>query len=262
MPKLSIITINLNNLDGLQKTMQSVFEQTFTEYEYIIIDGGSTDGSKECIEQHSEKLAHWASEKDRGMYDAMNKGIRAAKGKYLMFLNSGDYLSEENVLRHAFRFIANNEPAQIYYGNMEIQRGNENVSIAHPPVLTMEYLARSTINHQAAFIERSVFCQFGLYDLNYKYASDHAFFLKALVNGVTFKHIAYDMVYYDMDGTSTRNWQEYAREMEIAREKEIPAEFNKMKEELLSYKKLMSHRIIKYAVRLNKFYQGFRSRMK
>ncbi len=88
MLKLSIITINLNNLAGLQKTMQSVFEQTFTDYEYIVIDGGSTDGSKEYIEQHSDKLAYWVSEKDKGIYNAMNKGIIKAGGDYLLFLNS------------------------------------------------------------------------------------------------------------------------------------------------------------------------------
>ena len=88
---LSIITVNLNNLTGLQKTMQSVFEQTFTNYEYIIIDGGSTDGSKEWIAQHADKLAYWVSEKDGGVFNAQNKGIVKSKGEYLLFLNSGDY---------------------------------------------------------------------------------------------------------------------------------------------------------------------------
>ncbi len=83
MPKLSIITINYNNLEGLQKTIQSVFEQSFTDYEYIIIDGGSADGSKNLIEHSASRLSYWVSEKDKGIYDAMNKGISYSKGEYL-----------------------------------------------------------------------------------------------------------------------------------------------------------------------------------
>lgn len=242
--------------------MQSVFEQTFTDYEYIIIDGGSTDGSREYIEQHADQLTYWVSKKDGGMYAGMNKGIGKSSGEYLMFLNSGDFLSEENVLSNTHKFIGEHEPADIYYGNMEIQRGGENIPITHPQTLTVEHLAHHTINHQAAYIKKSVFCRFGLYDLNYRLASDHAFFLKVLVNGVKFKHIPYEMIYYDMNGVSSTNWQGYSDEMEIARQKEIPEEFNKMKEELLGYRKLMNHRIIKFAVRLNRYYQNFRRRRK
>src|SRR5258705_4030466 len=99
MPRLSIITINYNNLTGLQKTMESVFTQSFADYEYIIIDGCSTDGSKEYIEHYGSRLAYRVSEKDKGVYDAMNKGIVRAKGEYLLMLNSGDYLCP-GVLSH------------------------------------------------------------------------------------------------------------------------------------------------------------------
>lgn len=226
VPKLSIITVNLNNLTGLQKTMESVFEQTFNDYEYIIIDGGSTDGSKEYIQQHDAKLTYWTSESDAGMYDAMNKGIQKAKGEYLMFLNGGDFIVHEHILANSVEFMRENPEADIYYGNMEVQRGTENVSIVHPPILTLEFLARSTINHQAAFIKKSVFTGLGLYDLNYRYAADHAFFMKALVNGMAFRHIPFDITYFELDGVSSRDWEDYASEMELAREKEIPEVFN------------------------------------
>ena len=91
--KLSIITVNLNNLEGLKKTYESVVSQTFTDYEWLVIDGGSTDGSREFIEQHQDKFAYWCSEPDKGIYNAMNKGIVRAKGEYLNFMNSGDYFA-------------------------------------------------------------------------------------------------------------------------------------------------------------------------
>ena len=96
--KLSIITVNLNNLEGLKKTYESVVCQTFTDYEWLVIDGGSTDGSREFIEQHQDKFAFWCSEPDKGIYNAMNKGIVRAKGEYLNFMNSGDCFACENTL--------------------------------------------------------------------------------------------------------------------------------------------------------------------
>ena len=93
--KLSIITINLNNREGLQKTIESVISQTFRDFEWIVIDGGSTDGSAELIKQYAAHFAYWVSESDKGIYNAMNKGIRQAKGEWLQFLNSGDQLYEE-----------------------------------------------------------------------------------------------------------------------------------------------------------------------
>ena len=96
--KLSIITINFNNHDGLQKTINSVIAQTWKDFEWIIIDGGSTDGSKNLIEQYDKYITYWISESDKGIYNAMNKGIKIARGDYLQFLNSGDYFYNEKVI--------------------------------------------------------------------------------------------------------------------------------------------------------------------
>ncbi len=95
---LSIITINYNDKFGLERTIKSVQEQTFTNFEHIIIDGGSTDGSKEVIEANKNSFSYWVSEPDKGIYNAMNKGIKEAKGEYLFFLNSGDHLNGQNAL--------------------------------------------------------------------------------------------------------------------------------------------------------------------
>ena len=101
--KLSIITINLNNKNGLSETISSVIAQTFTDYEYIIIDGQSTDGSLEVIKQNANHINQWISENDHGIYNAMNKGLNLAKGEYCLFLNSGDSLYDSDVLQVLYR---------------------------------------------------------------------------------------------------------------------------------------------------------------
>lgn len=118
--KLSIITVNLNDKTGLEKTIKSVISQSFSDFEFIIIDGESTDGSIDIINQYKSKISYWVSEKDSGIYNAMNKGIRQAKGEYLYFLNSGDALHNENVLHHIF----NDDPhAPFICGNFYMEVG-------------------------------------------------------------------------------------------------------------------------------------------
>ena len=105
MLKLSIITINYNNLEGLKRTVESVVNQTWHEFEYIIIDGASNDGSAAYIESQSHHFDYWESEKDSGIYNAMNKGIKVATGEYLLFLNSGDHLFNDSVLEQNHQYL-------------------------------------------------------------------------------------------------------------------------------------------------------------
>ena len=102
--KLSIITINFNDAKGLEKTIQSVINQTYKDFEYIVVDGASTDGSVDVIKKYSNKLTHWVSEPDTGIYNAMNKGTRMASGEYCLYLNSGDFLADNDVLEKAFNY--------------------------------------------------------------------------------------------------------------------------------------------------------------
>ena len=122
--KLSIITVNLNTLEGLKRTYESIVSQTFKNYESLVIDGGSTDGSKEFIEQHQDKFSYWCSEPDKGIYNAMNKGIVRAKGEYLNFMNSGDCFASENTLTEVF---CTPQTADILYGYMLVGTINGNV---------------------------------------------------------------------------------------------------------------------------------------
>lgn len=97
--KVSVITVNYNNLKGLERTISSVLLQSFSDFEYIIVDGGSSDGSKEYIESKQEYINQWVSEKDHGVYNAMNKAIRMAQGEYCIFMNSGDHFFLHNLWR-------------------------------------------------------------------------------------------------------------------------------------------------------------------
>ena len=113
--KISIITVNYNDKLGLEKTIKSVLDQENVVFEYLVIDGNSNDGSKDIIEKYKDKINYWVSEPDSGIYNAMNKGIRAATGDYLLFLNSGDWLFENNSIANVDKLITGSK--DIYYGN-------------------------------------------------------------------------------------------------------------------------------------------------
>jgi len=176
-PLISIITVNLNDVEGLKRTMTSVFEQTFREFEYIVIDGGSTDGSKAYIESHSDKIDTWISEKDSGIYNAMNKGIKVATGEYLLFLNSGDHFFDNEVL------LLNNNELRLYdliYFNIQVISNNTAQIISYPKRLGFTDFLYGTLCHQSVLIKKELFTKVGLYDENLKIVSDWKFFILAL----------------------------------------------------------------------------------
>ncbi len=201
MHKISIITINFNNKAGLDKTINSAASQTFTDYEYIVIDGGSIDGSIDVINKYADKITLWTSEKDKGIYDAMNKGISKATGEYCYFLNSGDYFYSNNVLRNVFK---NNPSEDILYGDVIIEKnGNIEGQKIHPDTLSNYYLLTQVIAHQAQFIKRSLFQKFGNYNLQYKIVSDYELFVRMLLKyKVTAKHFPVYIAVFDLSGLS------------------------------------------------------------
>ncbi|MBS1736015.1 MAG: glycosyltransferase [Bacteroidetes bacterium] len=200
MPNLSIITINFNNLQGLQKTMQSVFEQTYTDFEYIVIDGGSTDGSKEWIETHRNKLAYCISEKDNGIYHAMNKGIQQAGGEYLLFLNSGDYLLDNKVLENLVKDGVNKD---IIYGNIIWETNNEYRDGIFPSYLSWRYFREQSLPHQASLIKKTLFENYGLYDESLKIVSDWKHFILAIFKyNCTYQHVDLKVAMCNRNGIS------------------------------------------------------------
>jgi glycosyltransferase involved in cell wall biosynthesis len=194
---LSIITINFNNKEGLDKTLNSVFEQTYKSFEFIIIDGNSSDGSIDVLNFFDYKIDFWISESDTGIYNAMNKGVKASKGEYLLFLNSGDVLNGVTALSD---FI--NNPlfyGDIIYGDYKFDKGEK----IYPDVLTPLHFFKSSLPHQSSLIRRELFDIHGLYDEKFKIVSDKAFFIKCfLSNKVKFKHIKYFLSEVDLNGVS------------------------------------------------------------
>ena len=200
MPKLSVITINLNNATGLHKTIESVVNQTFRDFEYIIIDGSSKDGSLDIIKEYKTKLSFWVSEPDNGIYNAMNKGIKVATGEYCLFLNSGDYLLDstilENCLSHTFT-------EDIVYGNQIQDRHGKLVTYKLPSNLTFYTFYIDSLAHPCTFIKTKLFEEISFYNEKYKIVSDWEFFLKAIFfNNATLRYIDKEIAVVNWNGIS------------------------------------------------------------
>ena len=205
MTRLSIITVNYNNAKGLEKTIRSVKNQTSSDFEYIIIDGGSTDDSLSVIKKHSESISYWVSEPDRGIYHAMNKGIIASNGAYLQFLNSGDCFSSELILKQIFDAGLNED---ILYGEVNYEYGDgrfEPARIGNEDSITMAYFYRHMFPHQASFISRKLFSM-DLYDENLKIIADWKFFIdRIIMKNCSIKKLNFPVVNYDMSGISSQS---------------------------------------------------------
>ncbi len=202
MPKLSIITISYNNKAGLESTVKSVIGQTFTDFEYIVIDGGSNDGSADILKANTSKINYWVSEKDSGIYNAMNKGLQKATGEYCLFLNSGDYLYTQSVLEDVFK---RNYSEDILYGEIifHFAGGKEELGKL-PEKLSIEYLFDDNIWHPAAFIKRELFSKIGLYNENFKIAADYDFFFHAIaIKKISNRYLPFPIVMYNTTGISS-----------------------------------------------------------
>ncbi len=199
--KLSVITINYNNASGLQKTTDSVLEQTWNNFEYIVIDGGSTDGSKEYIENYNDKLTYWVSEPDKGIYNAMNKGIEKANGEYLLFLNSGDYLNNPHVIEKLLQG-SNNE--DIVYGDIIFISETENSLYQYPNILCFDFFIHNTLPHPCTLIKKELFHLYGYYKEDIKICADWAFFLDMVCrHNVTYKHLPITVTTFALGGMSS-----------------------------------------------------------
>lgn len=201
--KITIITISYNNREGLEKTIKSVTSQSYVDFEYIIIDGGSQDGSKEVITNFADKISYWVSESDKGIYNAMNKGIKAANGEYLLFLNSGDEFFANDVLEKALPYLHTED---LILFDIAQRFENNELSIYHyPKKLQFSNFWKGAIGHPTTFIKKNLFETYGLYDENFKIVSDWKFFLHVLINNATYRKEDIVLSIFSMDGISSLN---------------------------------------------------------
>lgn len=241
--KLTIITINYNNNIGLIKTIESVINQTWTDFEFIIIDGGSTDESLATIRKYEKHINYWVSEKDRGIYDALNKGIQLARGTYVNFMNSGDFFFNNTILEeihHKFK-----ESIGVLYGDSFYfnQEGYDRVEKT-PSQLSFSHFFNSGINHQASFIKRELFFKYFMYNIEYKICSDWEFFIYVLCKkNETYEHLQKTICYYDFSGISavSENLHLYYQERELIMKKHFPLFYD----DFVSYNTLVDRRIKK-----------------
>lgn len=235
--RLSIITITYNNLVGLRKTADSVLEQTVSDFEWIIIDGASTDGTKEYLAAMVAKLQFTncklqiISEPDRGIYNAMNKGIRLAQGEYIQILNAGDYLAAADVTERMLNALTEQtakagQPIDILYGNMLKVDGNGKlIGKSGYTEYSLRQFYSSTLNHDCAYIRRALFDDdhYGLYDEDLRIVSDWKWYLQAIGLGkVRPVYADIDVTIFDGGGISETNLPLRAQERRLVLEEVLP----------------------------------------
>lgn len=201
--KFSVITINYNNRKGLELTVQSVINQGYREFEFIVIDGGSNDGSQETLATYHDQIDRIVSEPDQGVYDAMNKGIMLAKGDYLIFMNSGDTFYDDGTLTIYDQWV--DGMGDVYYGNtLGLYDSGESLNVVQPAQLTLSFWLFNSLNHQSTAIKRTLFSQYGFYDRRCKITSDWQFFVNLFFqHQLSFIYINDFLAKYDLHGISS-----------------------------------------------------------
>lgn len=228
MKKVSIVTVNFNNADGLRKTLASVASQTCLDIEHIIVDADSTDGSVEIIRAYEKQLylqegpvVKWSSEKDAGIYDGMNKGIAKTSGEYLLFLNSGDTLASNNVIE---QIIKEQYKADFVIGSVGCYKEDNLQAIRKAPRnITLFSFYIEGICHQATLIKHSMFEQYGFYDLHYRICADWAFFMKTIIiNNCSVENTDIMFCHYDLNGISSTQQAKLLSEREHVLKELLP----------------------------------------
>lgn len=197
--KISIITICLNDLQGLKKTRDSILCQTWKDWEWIVIDGGSSDGTKEFLQDHQEEMSYWCSEKDKGVYDAQNKGAQKATGNYCIFMNANDKFHDEHVLE----IMVNSHPtADVVYGNwIQVFEDGKKGERFSPKDMSFFFLIADNICHQAMFVKTALI-QKSPYNTSYRIFGDWEKWLSFKLENRTFHYIDYFVCDFALDGIS------------------------------------------------------------
>lgn len=209
---LSVITI-CKNEPFIADTCASVIRQTNQNFEWIIIDGASTDDTLAKIQPYAHRANVFISEPDAGIYSAQNKGIKYAHGKYLLFLNGGDLLYDDNTIANVMPFLTDGTEC-VFYGDSYrlFDDADKCFTKTYPDTITKDFFLENTLGHQSCFIHRNLFKKFGPYREDFRIVSDKEKWLDFISNGVQFRHIPFPCAQFRMNGISTRKNDELKAE--------------------------------------------------
>jgi glycosyltransferase involved in cell wall biosynthesis len=202
-PTISIITVCRNESLRIRETAESIIHQSFRDYEWIVKDGGSTDGTVDVLNEYRQHMAHFESGPDAGIYDAMNHAAARARGDWQLFLNGGDQFAHQDVMSEMSVYLSSFTDEILLGDHLAVCRGDDlGKRKGYTGVLDKHHFYRSTINHQSAFIPRNIFQAFGPYDTSYRVLGDYDFFVRAVLGGVFVRCVPVLVAKYDMEGIS------------------------------------------------------------
>lgn len=248
-PKISIVTVCYNCKDVIEKTICNVLKQTYRNIEYIVIDGASTDGTKEIVERYADRLAYWKSEPDTGIYDAMNKGINVATGDWIIFRNAGDYFFKPTTIEDVFDWYEDKGEDFIVGGMRSFDHGGYNDKFYQ--LQDADVWHRAFISHPSTFVRLSV-QKANLFPTSYRIASDYYFFQKLMLEGATMVCYAGIVSLFDSEcGISSTQLVQSWREMLVIR-KQLKAPRNVIKETQKVYIKTRLYQIFASVLKICK----------
>lgn len=219
-PLISVITVCRNASEYIRQCMESVIAQKFDDFEYVVIDGNSTDGTQAIIEEYKEHIAYWHSKPDRGLSHAFNLGIEHSSGKWLMFLNADDYFVDFDVLSGVAKHLRSNPDVDVIFGQVTVVKRDDGQRIVGGPYGRAfswnKFLLTNTIPHQGAFINRSIFSRVGMYTEKLQLAADYELFLRAGPN-IQAKYVPVLIAFMRDGGLSKKNQYKCLAEWHEAR---------------------------------------------
>lgn len=202
-PKITIVTVTYNAVQTIEETILSVINQDYPNIEYIIVDGGSSDGTVDIIKKYQDYIAKWVSEPDNGLYHAMNKGLLMGTGEWINFRNSGDYFASKNAVTSLFNEVIDDDVMIVHADCYKVYENGYKLS---KPLELAKYKWQMPLIHPATFVKMKLHQQMP-FNLKYKVAADYDLIYKCIEKGVKFKYIPTPIVVFPSGGFSDTNWK-------------------------------------------------------
>lgn len=245
-PKVSIITVCYNSFNTIEQTILSVVGQTYSNIEYIIIDGCSTDGTLNIIKKYNDNITYWISESDKGIYDAMNKGLAKVTGDIIGIINSDDWYGEKTVENVVKKFLVSE--CDVVHGDIIRVYEDIDMHIRCQPATDEQLWHKTAFYHPTLFVKKSIYDKFGFFRSEFVIAGDYELILRFYTNGVKFSYLPEDLVYFRIGGASTK--QIYTGYREI-RDISIDYGYSKIKANLWYLRHIILRRIYIFIYKRN-----------